>query len=160
MLVTWVTITTKPTNYFSMLSEFEVSTRIRFWGDALKTEDLIQLLCLDPKFCRVKKCGEAIVRGDGTKTGSIAKTSFVSYSYDYQFKENSRHPEKQFSYVLEKLKNVSGEIPSELGVEAAELQLSIYYGNSSDGEPDFLIPLALQKELVVKHIELRITALP
>ncbi len=83
-----------------MSTEFKVSTKIIFWGDQLNPASLLDEMRLDPEFCRQRVFGEEILRKNGKKTGSFAKTSLLSFTYDYQFPDDSRNPEKQFNFIL------------------------------------------------------------
>ena len=143
-----------------MNTEFEASVRIRFWGDRLDIFKLTDSLTLDKEVCRLRSKGEEIVRNNAEKTGSIAKTSFVSYTCTSEFPELIRDPQAQFSHILRKLQHINGDFPESLGVTSSELQLSLYYNNQIEGDVDFIVPTELQVEMVKKNIGMRITALP
>lgn len=143
-----------------MVTEFEVFTRLVCWGDELKTNELIGAMKLNTSY-RVQVKGQEILRGDGSGSGSFAKTSSVSFSYDAKDIEDKRRPDRQLDYVANKLGNLKGDLKATFKVESAELQLSIYYSESREGgETDFLISSKLQRELAKHSIDVRITVLP
>lgn len=143
-----------------MSTEFIVSASIIFWGEKLNPHELQKIMDLDAKFCGFRVCGEEILRKNGGRTGSYAKTSRLSFNYTDQFPSDKRDPEKQFDFILNHLKNIEGALDKDFSVDSAELQLSIYYSESEKGVIEFFLPKELQAELVRQNIDIRITALP
>lgn len=143
-----------------MSTEFMVSTGITFWGSKLNPHELQEIINLDAEFCGFRVCGEEILRKNGERTGSYAKTSRLSFNYTDQHPNDKRNPEKQFDFILNHLKNIKGKLDKDFSVDSAELQLSIYYSELKKGDVEFFLPKELQSELVKQNINIRITVLP
>lgn len=143
-----------------MSTEFMVSAGITFWGDKLNPYDLQKVMDLDAKFCGIRVFGEEILRKNGEKTGSLAKTGRLSFTYIDQFPDDKRNPEKQFHFILDHLKKLKGKLDKDFNVDSAELRISLYYSEPLEGDAEFFIPKELQTELVKHNIDIRITVLP
>jgi hypothetical protein len=116
---------------------------------------------LDPEFCVSQSLGETILHSKGTKVSHIARTGRLTFDYVDQFPDGSRDPEKQFYFILNKLKNIKGKLSKDFNVDSARLQLSIYYDEPlGDGEVEFFIPNDLQIELIKHQIEFGVTVIP
>jgi len=143
-----------------METEFRLSTRLVIWGDALDPNDICDRTATESSQCNIAMKGERVVRPDGSDTGSRAKTSRWMYSCDSQHPEWSHQPARQLGRFEDMLRRIGVSLLSLSGVDAAELQLSIYYGEAKRGEPDFEISPSLLSVLAFHRIGLRITALP
>ena len=143
-----------------MKTEFEVSIRIACWGDSLDPFHLADILGLNPSFCKLKCKGDELRRGDGSQTGSFAKTGLLRYTYVSEFPESRRDPETQFKFLTNRLKKLTNSLCDKYKVEAAEVQIFLYYENKLPGDVEFLIPEMLLKELCRHRIQVRVTVLP
>ncbi len=143
-----------------MTTEFEISSRIVCWGDNLEPFQMVKILGLDPHFCTLRYKGEELKRKNGSPAGSIAKTGMLTYTYDRQFPESKRDPEKQLEFVTSMLMKLPHTLYDKYEVEVAELQISLYYKNKLPGDVEFLIPEPLLKELCRHRIQIRVTVLP
>jgi len=145
-----------------MDTEFEVNTRIVFWGDKLNPSNLANILGLKLSYCTLKCKGEMLVRGNGVQTGSFSKTGRLGYTYTMEFPESKYNPEEQFEFIEKKLKKLTEPLYVKYQVESAELQVFVYYENKSSYgcRVDFILPEALLLELCRHQIAVRITVLP
>lgn len=144
-----------------MKTEYRLFTRLIFWGSSLATTPLIEGLCLDASICQTKRKGEPLKRPDGTETGSVARTGMLIYDAAKQSPQISHDPDSQFTAIVEALRRLEkGRLADTYSVETAELQLSFYYEDRAEGEPDVVIPTELLKLLAHHGIGLRITVLP
>jgi hypothetical protein len=101
-----------------------------------------------------------LIRPDGTETGSVARTGMLIYDAAKQSPQVSHDPDSQFTAVVEALRRIKNPLADTYSVETAELQLSFYYEDRDEGEPDVVIPMELLKLLAHHGIEFRITVLP
>lgn len=143
-----------------MKTEFEVSIRIACWGDSLDPFHLANNLGLNPSFCKLRRKGDELRRGDNSQTGSFAKTGLLRYTYVREFPEDKHDPKTQLNFLTDKLENLTDSLFDYFKVQAAEVQIFLFHGKKTDGEVDFLIPEAFLKELCRHKIRIRITVLP
>lgn len=140
-----------------MDTEFEVSSRLVFWGDALEPERICHLMAIDPSHCEMIKKGEPVLLNDGSSSGSFAKTGRWMYRCDDEYPEWRRDPDRQLGRMEDALRRVPTPFSD---VESAQLQLKIRYRNAVRGEPSFVLSPTLVSALSLHKISLRIAALP
>lgn len=143
-----------------MKTEYRFFARLIFWGNSLATTRLIEVLRLDAALCQAKRKGEPLKRPDGTDTGSVARTGMLIYDSAKQSPEVSHDPDSQLTAVVEALRQIKDPLADTYSVEAAELQLSFYYEDRTEGEPDVVMSTELLRLLAQHGIALRITVLP
>ncbi len=143
-----------------MSTEFEVSTRLIFWGDNLDPKHLASDLGLNPSFCSIVNKGDVHRRHSKNVQVSHQKTGRLSYEYCKESPNAKRNPEVQFSFFSDLLAKMPSSLSENYNVDSLELQVSIYYGDVVPGESDFFIPHDLVIELSRHKIRLFITVLP
>jgi hypothetical protein len=143
-----------------MKTEYRLFTRLIFWGSSLAAARLMEVLRLDAALCQAKRKGEPLKRPDGTDTGSVARTGMLIYDPAKQTPQVSHDPDSQLTAVVEALRRIQDPLAATYGVETAELQLSFYYEDKIEGEPDVVIPSELLRLFAQHGIDLRITVLP
>jgi hypothetical protein len=82
------------------------------------------------------------------------------YDSAKQSPELSHDPGSQLTAVVEALRQIKDPLANTYGVETAELQLSFYYEDRTEGEPDVVMSTELLRLLAQHGIALRITVLP
>lgn len=138
---------------------FAISTRIIFWGDELKPQQLSAVMGLDASSAKTERKGE-LIRRSSSGMARTAKTGLMSASF--QNAKSSFDPVEQLNVVSDKLDSVSLAELRDCGVEKGELQVSVYYEkeNPNDAERDFVIPNRLNRALARTEIQMRVTVMP
>jgi hypothetical protein len=143
-----------------MPTEFELSSRLVVWGDALDPRSFAERLGVDPGSAELTIKGEPLRHPDGTSNGYFAKTGRFILDFAKEYPERRNDPEFQLDAVAETLQSSADPISSLPGVDKAQLQLSFYYKVESKGKPDFLVPESLLAELVRNRLSLNVLILP
>ena len=84
----------------------------------------------------------------------------MSYEYINEHPASRRNPEDQIRFITKLLQRQSESLYKMFGIEAAELQVFIYYEKKIPGEVDVLMSEQLLSELCKHHIRISITVLP
>jgi len=143
-----------------MLTEYEVSSRLIFWGDNLDPVGIHKVFELDPSICVLRIKGDVIKEANSDRKASYAKTGMFSYRYDNQHPNSRHNPEEQFNFITNRLNLLPEKFDEMYKVEKAQLQLFIYYDATTSGEADFIVPSDLMFSLCKYNIEISITVLP
>jgi hypothetical protein len=143
-----------------MTTEFELSSRLVVWGDALDPGTIAGFLGIDPSSASTITKGSPLLRPDGTSSGAVAKTGRLTLTFDEKYPQTRSDPELQLAKAAETLRASTDPISSLIGVEKAQMQLFFYYKVKLTGESDFMVPELLLSELVRNRLSLSITILP
>lgn len=143
-----------------MQTEYEFSARLICWGDQLVPVALVEAMGVDESLCAVRIKGELLIEGDNNHASSYAKTGMLTFTPEKQNNGKSHYPHEQLEEIAGALNKVPKTLSDSFNVEKSELQIYIFYGSTSQGEPDFLISSSLLMALTKHRIQLRITVLP
>ena len=144
----------------SISTEFIVSTRLIFWGEQLDPQHLAKILGLDFSLCFMVKKGEVRRKDNKNAQARFEKTGKLIYEFCKGLPTAERNPEVQLSFFSNLLTKLPSGFAKEYGVDLAEFQMSIYYGDLALGEPDFFIPGDFLARLSSHQIRFCITVLP
>lgn len=142
-----------------MTTEYEASVRLVCWGDTLQPADLAKQLKIAPAFYLARVKGEPSIKGDGTPSGSVAKTGMLIYSSVRELADKGHDPEAQLSRIADMLRQLPNGFFTAHGVDQAQLQMFFYYERRAAGEPDFFVPPDLLHQLTRHAIEMSVSIL-
>jgi len=143
-----------------MKTEFEMVSRIVFWGDEFHPHNFASVLGLDKRYTKVKEKGE-VSKNEGKSQSVIrAKTGRLIYSLDQENIEDRRHPEIQFERLIKVITKLPNDFRNEYHIDDVQVQISLYYKDKINGDVDFIIPNGLTSRLSKHNIEMRFTLLP
>jgi|SRR5688572_24904180 len=143
-----------------MNTEYVIATALVFWGDRLNPYELAEQIKLEKTLCQFTSKGAALLKPDGSDSGSVAKTGRLVYDHGKVVPNERRNPSAQLTGITRILSAISDPLIDNETIDASELQIALYYREREKGEVDFKIPTNLLSLLARHGIEVRITVLP